>query len=94
MQDKQPVLDIASLLFAAVIGIPQTVLALRSDRPKNLRRVALFLGLSGLLVGGAAGVHVLGGSPAARAALLGLGAFAAFAWVVWVLSLARHNTTM
>lgn len=95
MPDKQPVfLDIASLLFAVAVGIPQTVVALRPARPKNLRLLALFLGLCGLLAGAAAGVHLCGGPPAARAALLGLSACAGFAWVVMLLSLARHNTTM
>lgn len=88
------VLDVASLLFAVLIGIPQVVLAARADRPKNLRLLALFLGLCGLLAGASAMVHLLSGPPAVRAAFLGLGVCAGLAWVLSLLSLARHNTTM
>lgn len=94
MPDKQPVLDIASLLFAALFGIPQTVIAIRGHRPQNLRLLAALLGACGLLFGGAAIVHFLGGPPAARAALVGLGLCAGLAWVISLVTLARHNTTM
>ena len=92
--DKQPLLDIASLLFALVVGLPQIFTALVPSRPKNLRTLAMLLGTCGLLCGAAAIVHFFGGAPAVRAALLGLSALAGLGWLLLLLSLARHNTTM
>jgi hypothetical protein len=92
--DKQPLLDIVSLLFALVVGLPQTFIALNTRRPKNLRTLAMLLGASGVLCGAAAVVHFFGGPSLARALLLGLSVCAGLGWVLLLLSLARHNTTM
>jgi len=87
-------LDWISLVAAIVIGVPQAVIAARKDRPANLRRLALFLGLAALFAGGAAVAHRFNDGAAARAALLGCAAMASIGWVICLLDLARHNTTM
>lgn len=94
MPDKLPILDIASLVFAVVFGIPQTILALKGARPGNLRVLALLLGIAALLTGIAAVVHLSGGPAIARAALLAAAAGAGIGWIFVLLSLVRHNTTM
>jgi len=92
--DKQPILDIASLLIAVAVGIPQTVVALSAKRPGNLRKLSILLGASGLFFGASAIVHVLGGPAIVRALLLGIGIGMGLGWLLLLLSLARHNTTM
>ena len=92
--EKLAVLDIACLVFAALVGLPQLVVALRRSLPRNLRLLALALGLSGVAAGAAGALHWAGAAPALRPALLGLSAALAIGWLLGVLSLARHNTTM
>lgn len=87
-------LDIVLFVYGAGIGLPHAVLGMFPRRSRNMRKLSLLLGASGLLAAASSGAHLAHWPVEVRGILLAASIGALVAWLLVLVSLARHNTSM
>ena len=86
--------DFAILALGAILGVPQIWIGLSKSQPANLKLIAFLLGISGCAaaIGGLA--DLLGAPGIVRTGCLAAALVFFIAWLLMIVSLARHNTSM
>jgi hypothetical protein len=86
--------DLLLLLVGAIVGLPQLWRASAGRLPRNLAAASALLGAAAVTAAIAGCAHLCGAPVQARNGCLLCAAAIFIVWILMIVSLARHNTSM
>ena len=86
--------DMIAIVIGALLGISQGWTALARPLPRNLKRAAAMMAISGLGLLTAGAAHIAGAPATVRTVSVIASLVFFLIWLLMIVSLARHNTSM